>query len=69
MTTPDNVVDIEFTGRSGVETPLDFRPQRGKLLAATLLMQDRSDDGGFAAAIRAVAHLRGHEFFESGWKF
>jgi hypothetical protein len=68
-TTPDNVVDIDFTGRSGVETLLDFRLQPGKLLAATLLMQDRCDDCGFAAAIRALAHLRRHEFFESGWKF
>jgi hypothetical protein len=44
------VVDIEFTGRSGVETRLDFRPQPRKLLAATLLMQDRCHDSGFAAA-------------------
>jgi hypothetical protein len=68
-TTLDNLADIEFTSRSGVEALLNFRLQPGKLFAATLLMQDRCDDCGFAAAIRALAHLRGHEFFESGWKF
>lgn len=68
-TAPDYRVDIEFTGRPGVEALLDFRLQPGKLLAATLLMQDRCDDCGFAAAIGTLAHLRGHKFFQSGWEF
>jgi hypothetical protein len=66
-TTPDNLVDSEFTGRSGIDALLDFRLQPCKLFAATLLMQDRCDDCGIAVAIRALAHLRGHELFESGW--
>jgi hypothetical protein len=65
----DNLANIEFTGRSGVEALLDFRLQPGKLLAATLLMRDCCNDCRFAAAIRPLAHLRGQEFFESGWKF
>jgi len=54
-TTPDNQVDIKFTGRCGVEALLDFRLQPGKLFAATLLMQDGCDDCGIAVAIRALA--------------
>jgi hypothetical protein len=68
-TAPDHPVDIKFTGQSGVEALLDFRPQPGKLLGATLLVQDGCDDCGFAATICALAHLRGHEFFESGGQF
>src|SRR5450631_4263549 len=39
-TASDNLVNIEFTSRSGVEALLDFRLQPCKQLAATLLVQD-----------------------------
>jgi hypothetical protein len=31
-------------------------------------MQDSSDNGGFAAAIPALAYLRSYEFFQRGWE-
>jgi hypothetical protein len=43
---------------------LDFGAQPGELLAALLLMQNRGDDGGFAAAIAALAYLRSYEILE-----
>jgi hypothetical protein len=61
---PDYPFKIEFTGWSRVEAILDFGAQPGELLAALLLMQDRGDDGGFAAAIPALAYLRSYEFLE-----
>jgi hypothetical protein len=61
---PDYPFEIEFTGWSRVEANLDFGAQPGELLAALLLMQDRGDDGGFAAAIPALAYLRSYEFLE-----
>src|ERR1022692_1105881 len=47
--TPNHIFHIEFTGRSRIETLLDFRLQPGELLAAALLMRDRCDDCAFAA--------------------
>jgi hypothetical protein len=67
-TAPDHVFNIEFASWTGVEAFLDFRLQPGELLAAPLLMLDRRDDGGLAAAICSFADLRGHELFESGWE-
>jgi hypothetical protein len=61
---PDYPFKIEFTGWSRVEAILDFGAQPGELLAALLLMQDCGDDGGFAAAIPALAYLRSYEFLE-----
>lgn len=61
---PDYPFKIEFTGWSRVEAILDFGAQPGELLAASLLMQDRGDDGGFAAAIPALAYLRSYEFLK-----
>jgi hypothetical protein len=68
-TAPDNLFNIELTGGSRVEAFLDFRLQPGALLAATLLMRDRRDDGGFATAIRPLAYLRGYELLKGGWQF
>jgi hypothetical protein len=68
-TATDNLFNIEFNGWSGVEAFLDFRLQPGELLAATLLMRDWRDDGGFATAIRPLAYLRGYEFLKGGWQF
>jgi hypothetical protein len=31
-------------------------------------MQNRGDDGGFAAAIPALAYLRSYESLERGWE-
>jgi hypothetical protein len=64
---PDCPFNIEFTGSSRVEAILDFRAQPG-VLPASLLMQDRRDDGGLTAAIPALAHLRSYELFERGWE-
>jgi hypothetical protein len=63
---PDCPFNIEFTGWSRVEAILDFGPQPSELLAAVLLMQDRGDDGGLAAAIPALEYLRSNELFEGG---
>lgn len=63
---PDYPFKIEFTGWSRVEAILDFGAQPGELLAALLLMQDRGDDGGFAAGIPALAYLRSYECLECG---
>jgi len=41
----------------------------GELLAATLLMRDWRDDGGFATAIRPLAYVRGYESLKGGWQF
>jgi hypothetical protein len=68
-TAPDDILNIELTSWSGVEAFLDFRLQPGELFAATLLMRNCCDDCGFAAAIRTLAYLRGHEFLESGRQF
>ncbi len=65
-TAPDKLFNIEFNRWSGVEAFLEFRPQPGELLAATLLMRDRRSDCGFADAIRAFAYLRGYEFLKAG---
>jgi hypothetical protein len=64
-TAPDDLFNIELTGRSRVEAFLDFRLQPGELFAATLLMRNCCDDCGLAAAIRSLAYLRGHEFLKS----
>jgi hypothetical protein len=61
---PDCPFNIEFIGWSRVEAILDFGAQPGEVLAALPLMQDRGDDGGFAAAIPALAYLRSYEFLE-----
>jgi hypothetical protein len=52
-----------------VEAFLEFRPQPSELLAATFLVRDCRDDGGFATAIRPLAYLRGYEFLKGGWQF
>jgi hypothetical protein len=65
---PDCSFNIEFTSWTRVETILDFGTQPGELLAALLLMQDRGDYGGFAAAIPALAYLRSYEFLERRWE-
>ena len=65
-TAPDDVLNIEFTGRSRVETLLDFRLQPGALLAASLFLRHCRDNGGFPVAIGIFAYLRVHEFFEGG---
>jgi hypothetical protein len=65
---PDYPFNIEFTGWSRVKAILDLGAQPGELLAALLLMQDRGDYGGFAAAIPALAYLRSYEFLERRWE-
>jgi hypothetical protein len=66
---PDYPFNIEFTGWPRVDGILDFGAQPGELLAASLLMQDRGDDGGFAAAIFVLTYLRSNELLEGCWEF
>jgi hypothetical protein len=65
---PDYPFNIEINGWSRVKAILDLGAQPGELLAALLLMQDRGDYGGFAAAIPALAYLRSYEFLERRWE-
>jgi hypothetical protein len=65
----DNLFDVEFNRWSGVEAFLDLWSHPGELLAATFLMRDGRDDGGFATAICPLAYLRGYEFLKGGWQF
>jgi hypothetical protein len=65
---PDYPFNIEFTGWYRVKAILDLGAQPGELLAALLLMQDRGDYSGLAAAIPALAYLRSYEFLERRWE-
>ena len=63
-TTPDNAVNLQSAGGSGVEASLDFPSQPGVLLGVTLLMLDGGRDSGRAIGVGSLSNLHGQKVLE-----